>query len=35
MSDTVLEARDVHKSFRQGPVVLEVLRGVALAWRVR
>jgi lipoprotein-releasing system ATP-binding protein len=31
MSDPVLEARDVHKSFRQGPVVLEVLTGVALA----
>ena len=31
MSDPVLEACDVHKSFRQGPVVLEVLRGVALA----
>ena len=31
MSDPVLEARGVHKSFRQGPVVLEVLRGVALA----
>ena len=31
MSDPVLEAREVHKSFRQGPVVLEVLRGVALA----
>jgi len=31
MSDQVLEAFDVHKSFRQGPVVLEVLRGVALA----
>lgn len=30
MSDNVLEALDVHKSFRQGPVVLEVLRGVAL-----
>ncbi len=30
MSDTVLEAQAVHKSFRQGPVVLEVLRGVAL-----
>ena len=30
MSDSVLEAREVHKSFRQGPVVLEVLRGVAL-----
>jgi lipoprotein-releasing system ATP-binding protein len=24
----VLEARDVHRSFRQGPVTLEVLRGV-------
>ena len=31
MSDLVLEARAVHKSFRQGPVVLPVLRGVALA----
>ena len=31
MSDPVLEAREVHKSFRQGPVVLEVLRGVVLA----
>jgi lipoprotein-releasing system ATP-binding protein len=30
MSDPVLEARAVHKSFRQGPVVLPVLRGVAL-----
>jgi len=30
MSDSVLEAHEVHKSFRQGPVVLEVLRGVAL-----
>jgi lipoprotein-releasing system ATP-binding protein len=30
MSDSVLEAQEVHKSFRQGPVVLEVLRGVAL-----
>jgi len=30
MSDAVLEAHEVHKSFRQGPVVLEVLRGVAL-----
>ena len=30
MSDTVLEAQAVHKSFHQGPVVLEVLRGVAL-----
>ncbi|HEX4387170.1 MAG TPA: ATP-binding cassette domain-containing protein, partial [Steroidobacteraceae bacterium] len=33
MSETVLEAREVHKSFRQGPVVLEVLTGVALAVR--
>ncbi|HEY0768573.1 MAG TPA: ATP-binding cassette domain-containing protein [Steroidobacteraceae bacterium] len=31
MSDTVLEARGVHKSFRQGPVLLPVLQGVALA----
>jgi lipoprotein-releasing system ATP-binding protein len=31
MSDPVLEAREVHKSFRQGPVVLEVLSGVELA----
>src|SRR5260370_19071924 len=31
MSDNVLEARDVHKSFRQGPVLLPVLQGVALA----
>jgi lipoprotein-releasing system ATP-binding protein len=30
MSDAVLEARDVHKSFRQGPVLLQVLQGVAL-----
>ena len=30
MSDSVLEACAVHKNFRQGPVVLEVLRGVAL-----
>jgi lipoprotein-releasing system ATP-binding protein len=30
-STFVLEARDVSKSFRQGPVVLEVLRGAALA----
>ena len=29
MSDPVLEAQAVHKSFHQGPVVLEVLRGVA------
>jgi len=31
MNDPGLEAREVHKSFRQGPVVLEVLCGVALA----
>jgi lipoprotein-releasing system ATP-binding protein len=31
MNDPVLEARDVHKSFRQGPVVLEVLQGVMLS----
>jgi lipoprotein-releasing system ATP-binding protein len=32
MSDTaVLEAREVSKSFRQGPVTLEVLRGAALS----
>jgi lipoprotein-releasing system ATP-binding protein len=31
MSDPVLAAEEVHKSFRQGPVVLEVLRGVQLA----
>lgn len=31
MTEFVLEARDVHKSFRQGPVTLEVLRGVQLA----
>jgi len=30
MSDNVLEARGVHKSFRQGPVLLPVLQGVAL-----
>ena len=30
MSEAVLEARAVHKSFRQGPVVLPVLQGVAL-----
>jgi lipoprotein-releasing system ATP-binding protein len=30
MSEPVLAAHEVHKSFRQGPVVLEVLRGVAL-----
>lgn len=31
MSDPVLQARDVHKSFTQGPVVLEVLQGVNLS----
>ena len=31
MNDPVLEARDVHKSFRQGPVVHEVLQGVVLS----
>jgi lipoprotein-releasing system ATP-binding protein len=31
MSDSVLEASDVHKSFRQGPVVLPVLQGVTLS----
>lgn len=31
MTVPVLEARNVHKSFRQGPVNLEVLQGVAIA----
>ena len=31
MSEPVLEARAVHKSFHQGPVELQVLQGVALA----
>jgi lipoprotein-releasing system ATP-binding protein len=31
MTDSVLMAAGVHKSFRQGPVTLEVLRGVTLA----
>jgi lipoprotein-releasing system ATP-binding protein len=31
MSDPVLEARDVRKSFRQGPVLLQVLEGVRLS----
>jgi lipoprotein-releasing system ATP-binding protein len=30
MSDRVLEARQVHKTFRQGPVLLPVLQGVSL-----
>ena len=31
MSEFVLEARDVQKNFTQGPVTLEVLRGVNFA----
>jgi len=31
MNYAVLEARDVRKSFRQGPVTLEVLQGIALS----
>jgi lipoprotein-releasing system ATP-binding protein len=31
MTDPVLEAHDVHKSFRQGPVTLEVLRGITVS----
>jgi lipoprotein-releasing system ATP-binding protein len=31
MNDAVLEARDVRKSFRQGPVELQVLQGVAFS----
>jgi lipoprotein-releasing system ATP-binding protein len=31
MSESVLEALEVRKSFRQGPVLLEVLQGVQLA----
>jgi lipoprotein-releasing system ATP-binding protein len=31
MTEVVLESRQVHKSFKQGPVTLEVLRGVTLA----
>src|SRR5215471_9871835 len=31
MPDLILEARDVHKSFKQGPVTLEVLQGVAMS----
>jgi len=30
VSDPILEARSVHKSFRQGPVTLEVLQGIAV-----
>ncbi len=32
-NDVVLESRDVHKSFRQGPVTLDVLQGINLAVR--
>jgi len=31
MTHPILEARDVHKSFKQGPVTLEVLQGVAMS----
>jgi lipoprotein-releasing system ATP-binding protein len=31
MTESILEARDVHKSFRQGPVTLEVLEGVNMS----
>jgi lipoprotein-releasing system ATP-binding protein len=31
MTAPILEARSVHKSFRQGPVTLEVLQGVAMS----
>lgn len=31
MTEPVLEACDVHKSFRQGPVTLEVLRGISVS----
>src|SRR5882757_3750321 len=31
MREPILEARDVHKSFRQGPVTLEVLQGIAIS----
>ena len=31
MTQPILEARDVHKSFKQGPVTLEVLQGVAMS----
>jgi lipoprotein-releasing system ATP-binding protein len=33
MNDVVLQAQDVHKSFRQGPVTLDVLQGINLAVR--
>jgi lipoprotein-releasing system ATP-binding protein len=31
MTEPILEARDVHKNFRQGPVTLEVLQGIAIS----
>ena len=31
MTELVLQARAVHRSFRQGPVTLEVLSGINLA----
>src|SRR6201999_1359974 len=31
MTVPILEARGVHKSFKQGPVTLEVLQGVAMS----
>jgi len=31
MTAPILEARNVHKSFRQGPVTLEVLEGIAIS----
>jgi lipoprotein-releasing system ATP-binding protein len=31
MTESVLEAHDVQKSFRQGPVTLEVLRGITVS----
>jgi lipoprotein-releasing system ATP-binding protein len=31
MTTPILEARNVHKSFKQGPVTLEVLQGVTMA----
>ena len=33
MTEVVLQARDVHKSFRQGPVTLNVLQGINLEVR--
>jgi len=31
MTQPILEARNVHKSFKQGPVTLEVLQGIAMS----